>query len=60
MLSPLRSRNQIHQIQRLLVTLSDVYSKKVNEGALKEDDFQVKEDYFARKKLDFNEFQTKM
>ncbi|ULU10641.1 hypothetical protein L3Y34_014723 [Caenorhabditis briggsae] len=42
MLSPLRRRTQTHQIQRFLVTLSDVYSKKVNEGALKEDDYQRK------------------
>lgn len=42
MLSPLRTRTQTLQIQRFLVTLSDVYSKKVNEGALKEDDYQRK------------------
>ncbi|CAL2029769.1 unnamed protein product [Caenorhabditis brenneri] len=42
MLSPLRIRTQTLQIQRFLVTLSDVYSKKVNEGALKEDDYQRK------------------
>lgn len=58
MLSPIRSKLQYLQVQRFLVTLSDAYSKKVNEGTLKEDDYQV--NFFGKCFKIKKKFQRKM